>query len=302
MIELNYYLLDVFTDTPFGGNPLAVFPKGNGISTETMQKIANELNLSETTFIQSAKTADSDCTVRIFTPRQELPMAGHPTLGTAYTILKHGLLHPRNRGFLLFDEGVGPIQVDYKSTKPAPIGLMMHQPLPEFLDTIDNKTIAELLSLNPQDINSHLPVQIVSCGVPFIMVPVSSLEAIKRASLKLALADENLSATDCREFFLFTDETEFPESDLHCRMFAPRFGVPEDPATGSAHGPLGSYLYQHGRWKGEPMISEQGIELGRASRIRFNIESRGDEITDVQVGGEAVEIGRGSILIPPPEQ
>lgn len=295
MTELNYYLLDVFTDTPFGGNPLAVFPNGDGISTESMQKIANELNLSETTFIQSAMTSESDCTVRIFTPLRELPMAGHPTLGTAYTILKHGLLHPKSGNSLLFDEGIGPIRVDFKSTNPEPIGLMMHQPLPEFADTLDSETIAGLLSLNPQDLDGDLPIQIVSCGVPFIIVPLCSLEAIKRASLKLSLADEKLSGIECREFFLFTEETVDPESDLHCRMFAPRFGVPEDPATGSSHGPLGCYLYQHGRWKGKPMTSEQGIELGRPSKIRFSIVTRDDKITDVQVGGDAIQIGKGSI-------
>jgi len=213
MTELNYYLLDVFTDTPFGGNPLAVFPHGDDISTASMQKIANELNLSETTFIQSAKTPESDCTVRIFTPLRELPMAGHPNLGTAYTILKHGLLQPKNKDSLLFDEGVGPIRVDFKSTKPEPMGLMMHQPLPEFSDTLDKGTIAKLLSLKPQDIDSDLPVQIVSCGVPYIVVPLSSLEAIKRASLQLNLADAKLPGIECREFFLFTEETEFPESD-----------------------------------------------------------------------------------------
>lgn len=297
MTELNYYLLDVFTDTPFGGNPLAVFPHGDDISTASMQKIANELNLSETTFIQSAKTPESDCTVRIFTPLRELPMAGHPTIGTAYTILKHGLLQPKNKDSLLFDEGVGPIRVDFKSTKPEPMGLMMHQPLPEFSDTLDKGTIAKLLSLKPQDIDSDLPVQIVSCGVPYIVVPLSSLEAIKRASLQLNLADAKLSGIECREFFLFTEETEFPESDLHCRMFAPRFGVPEDPATGSAHGPLGSYLYQHGRWKGEQMTSEQGIELGRPSKITFDIVSKDKAIVDVQVGGNTVEIGNGILRI-----
>lgn len=297
MTELDYYLLDVFTETSFGGNPLAVFPNGDGASTQTMQKIANELNLSETTFIQAAQSPESDCTVRIFTPQRELPMAGHPTLGTAYIILRHALLQPRTQRVLQFDEGVGPVRVDYKTIEPKPSGLMMHQPAPQFADTLDKKMIAELLSLSLKDIDTELPIQIVSCGVPFIMVPLVSLEAIQAASLQASLSDKLLTHIDCREFFLFTEETVSSQSDYHSRMFAPRFGVPEDPATGSAHGPLGSYLYQHGRWKGAPMISEQGVELGRPSIITFNVEAQDSKIIDVQVGGDCVEIGTGTLRL-----
>jgi trans-2,3-dihydro-3-hydroxyanthranilate isomerase len=225
-------------------------------------------------------------------------MAGHPTIGTAWTILKHGLLKPRNENHLVFDEGVGPVRVDFTMTETArPADLVMHQPLPHFGETLDKTKIAQLLSLQSSDIDEECPVQIVSCGVPIIVVPLRSLDAARSASVRLDLMDANLAGIDCRELLVFTQESEKPDADVHCRFFAPRFGVAEDPATGGAHGPLGSYLVKYGISDGRRIFSEQGIEMGRPSEIKVHIESVGTEITAVLVGGECVEVGGGTIHI-----
>ena len=299
MSELNYHLLDVFTDAPFGGNPLAVFPDADDVPTELMAKIANELNLSETTFIQKACTEAGDCTVRIFTPAGEIPMAGHPTLGTAHAILANGLLEPKQGDHLVFDEGVGPIRVDYQLDGVTPSGLSMHQLLPEFGDVLDSAILAQVLSLEGGDVVADLPVQVVSCGFPFILVPLRSTEAVRRAKVRPDLLESALPpALECREILVFSLETERHESDVHCRMFAPRLGVPEDPATGGAHGPLGSYLFEHALCdRREIIVSEQGYEMGRPSRITVRIEADSDKITDVAVGGGCVAIGRGTLSV-----
>ena len=295
---MKYHLLDVFTEKPFSGNPLAVFPQADALTDSQMQSIAGELNLSETTFIQKARSETSDCTVRIFTPNSELPMAGHPTIGTAWTILKHNLLKPRHKDHLVFDEGVGPIRVDFETDETArPTELAMHQPLPRFGQTLDKSDVTALLTLDASDIDEELPVQIVSCGVPIILVPLVSLDATRRASVRLDLMDTKLAGAECRELFIFTRETENRDADVHCRFFAPRLGVAEDAATGAAHGPLGSYLAMYGLNDGREITSEQGIEMGRPSTIRVRIQSAGNEITAVLVGGECVEVGTGTIRL-----
>ena len=297
-MELNYFLLDVFTSRQFGGNPLAVFPDAEGVPDSVMQSIANELNLSETTFIQRPRSAGSDCTVRIFTPKQELPVAGHPTIGTAYAVLKHRLLEPVNRDRLVFDEGIGAISVEFESREIGPAGLWMHLPVPEFREVLEKKAVARLLSLKEREICAAYPVQVVSSGLPVILVPLESLDAARNARVRSERLESDLRHIDCREFLVFTRETEDPESSVHCRVFAPRFGISEDPATGSAHGPLGGYLFKHGLSDGSRIVSEQGIEMGRPSRIKVRVRARGDEITDVLVGGDCIEVGRGSMRMP----
>ena len=262
-----------------------------------MQTIAAELNLSEATFIQKPRTENSDCTVRIFTPKCELPMAGHPTIGTAWTILKQGLLSPQKTNQLIFDEGVGPVCVDYSLENGSPKRLAMHQPLPRFGEILDKPKIAQLLSLQPSDIDHECPIQIVSCGLPIIIVPLMSLDAARKACVRLDQIDTTFDGVECREILVFTQEAEYPDSDVHCRFFAPRFGIPEDAATGGAHGPLGSYLVKYAISDGKRIVSEQGIEMGRPSRITVGIEKKGADITTVRVSGECVDVGWGTIQL-----
>lgn len=293
MKNYDYFLLDVFTDEPFGGNPLAVFPNADDVSTEMMQQLAKELNLSESVFIQKPQSENADCTVRIFTPWNEMPMAGHPTIGAAYAILSKQLLTAKQADRLVFDEGVGPIEVEFELQNQRPAKLRMHQPLPEFGATLDRESSAALLSLEVSDLHSELPIQIVSCGVPFTIVPLDSLAAVRSTKVRIDL----LEGFEAKQILVFALEAERPGSHVHCRMFAPELGVLEDPATGGAHGPLASYLYRYGKFVAPEMISEQGFEIGRPSLLTMQLQTRGEEIVDVLVGGDCVEMGSGSICV-----
>ncbi|MDB4288621.1 PhzF family phenazine biosynthesis protein, partial [bacterium] len=271
MKSLLYYLVDVFTDQPFGGNPLAVFPNADDLRQEEMQQIAQELNLSETTFLQKATSEGADCTVRIFTPKCEVPMAGHPTIGTAFVILERNLLESRKEGRLIFDLGIGPTKVDTRGL------ITMHQRVPEFGEVIDSVGVMKALGLANSDLLPNIPVQIVSVGVPFILVPIKSLEAVKRARLNLELLDQVCEDHGSREVMPFCLDAEMPSASAHSRMFAPRFGIIEDPATGSAQGPLAAYRVKYGRWKilfGDSgfaqQLSTRQIETGSAYSIRFD--------------------------------
>jgi len=296
-----YHLVDVFTDRAFGGNPLAVFLDGKGMSDALMQAIAKEFNLSETTFVLPPQNPANDFRVRIFTPAAELPMAGHPTVGTTFVLTRAGLVRPgTGRTTITLEEGVGPIPVaiDWKNSEPSFIE--MQQPLPEFGSPIENRTaIAEMLSLEPGAIRDDLPIQVVSCGVPFLFVPVKTLEAIRRIRFRIEVAER--LKTPAGNTFVFTMETEFPGSGVHSRMLAPLLGVAEDAATGGASGPLGCYLVRHNVLASENemrVVSEQGIEMGRPSFLHIRIRHTGDEITAVHVGGSCCYMGSGQLELP----
>jgi len=293
-----YHLVDVFTDRAFGGNPLAVFLDGKGMSDALMQSIAKEFNLSETTFVLPPQDPANDFRVRIFTPAQELPMAGHPTVGTTFVLTRAGLVRPgTGRTTITLEEGVGPIPVaiDWKDGQPSFIE--MQQPVPEFSPPIEDRAgIAEMLSLEPEALREELPIQVVSSGVPFLFVPVKSLEAIRRIRFRIDVA-ERLKAP-AGNTFVFTMETEFPGSGVHGRMLAPLLGISEDPATGSANGPLGCYLVRYKVLASEGelrVVSEQGIEMGRPSFLHIRIRHNGDEITAVHVGGTCCYVGSGQL-------
>ena len=298
-MDLNYFLVDVFTNRQFGGNPLAVFPNAEGLAVDLMQRIANELNLSETTFIQNAGSDQADCRVRIFTPKVEMPLAGHPTIGTAWTILKNRLLSPRSNRQLVFDLNVGPVGVDYQMQGERPTDLVMHQLLPDFGQTLDRRAFAECLSIDESNLSTISPIQTISCGVPIWIAPIIGLEAIDKIHVRLDRFEAHFPETECREVLAFTTETRNARADVHCRFFAPRLGVPEDPATGSAQGPLGCYLFKYGYMNGPEILSEQGIEMGRPSLIRVQIESQGDSIDDVMVGGDCTAVGVGTLNVDP---
>ncbi len=298
MKALHYFTVDVFTTTQFGGNPLAVFPDGRGLSTELMQKIAKELNLSETTFMLPPENPGSDCRVRIFTPAAELPMAGHPTIGTAFVLLTNKLLQPRNKTQLVFDLGVGPVKVTFSQNAEDDFFITMEQPLPLFGEVYENiSEIAEILSLPPDAIRPDLPVQSVSCGTPVVVIPVVSLEAIQKARVKTDLLEKYLMDFESRLLYLFTMETLNGESTTHSRLFAPLHGIPEDPATGGASGPLGAYLVKYNLHSGTSIRNEQGFEMGRPSLIHIDIESEKKEIRKVKVSGNCVATGTGTYNI-----
>lgn len=303
-MKVNYHLVDVFTDRQFGGNQLAVVPDGQGIPGEAMQTIAREFNLSETTFVLPAEDPANTCKVRIFTPGRELPMAGHPTVGTAFVLARSGIINPESgqtRAMARFEEGVGPIRVsvDFEGGQPGTI--WMTQLLPGWGETFDDRAaVAEVLSLNTEDIDSNLPIQVVSCGVPFTFVPLRSLDAARRAHINLDAWQRTISSRGLSEIFLFTREVENPGSTVHSRMFAPGMGIAEDPATGAASGPLGCYLVRYGLVPVPDggtahIVSEQGIEMLRPSFVHIEIDSQGGEISGVHVGGTCMYMGSGTL-------
>ncbi len=300
MAKLRYHLVDVFTNRMFGGNPLAVFTDGIGVTDSTMQLLAKEMNLSETTFVLPPDDPANDYKVRIFTPTKELPMAGHPTVGTSFVLAHEGMVDEAWEELQIgLEEKVGLIPVSLMFKDGAPDMIWMTQPRPTFGPVFDDTAvIAEMLSIEPGAINADLPIEVVSCGVPFLFVPVRDLETMRRIHFHANVCKEALEPLGLSEVFVFAPEVENAGSTVHSRMFAPDLGVPEDPATGGASGPLGSYLVHHGVVAASPsayIISEQGIEMGRPSFIHIQIEQHNGEITSVRVGGQAVYVGGGEI-------
>ena len=300
MRRLHYHRVDVFTDRAFGGNPLAVFTNGRGLSTETMQAIAKEFNLSETTFVIPADEPAHDWRVRIFTPGAELPMAGHPTVGTSFVLAREHLI-PRDEreSTIILEEGVGPVPVRIEFEGGEPSFAEMRQPLPTFGPRLDDRAaVAAMLSLEESDVEADLPVEVVSCGVPFLYVPLRSLDAAHRARPRVDLIDRVAEEHGIQpEVFVFTREVEHEGSTVHSRMFAPSLGITEDPATGAASGPLGCYLVTYGVLPEGDILSEQGVEMGRPSFVHIRIEREGEQITAVRVGGRCHFAGEGFIEV-----
>ena len=298
-MQLEYHLLDVFTDRQFGGNPLAVFPQPPpNLSPTVMQQIAKELNLSETTFVLPPDDPALDLRLRIFTPAAELPMAGHPTVGTAYALARLGFFGQLEaQTTIVFELGVGPIKVSVNADRHGnPSEIWMQQPNPQFGEIYaDRRAIAAMLSLDESDLRADAPLQVLSSGLPFLYVPVATLAAVAEIQLRQDRWQALLAGSEAQNVFVMTTETVEAESTVHSRMFAPALGVAEDPATGSASGPLAAYLLKYGLADAGDMVSEQGFEMGRPSIIRMRVERSGGEITSVAIGGSCVMLGNGTL-------
>ncbi len=290
--KLPFTQFDVFTSRPLEGNPLAVFHDGTGLSDSDMQAIAREMNLSETTFIfpRDPETEhDRGVRVRIFTVQEELPFAGHPTLGTAFFLRgKSGVPEIR------LDLNVGTIPVRFEDPPGQPAFGEMTQRDPEFGAIHDRQTIAEVTGIPATEIDSDLPIQTVSTGTPFTMVPLRSLEAIRRLNINQQRASEYLARSGGKFFFCVTRETVDSSARLHARML---FYNGEDPATGSASGCCAAWMVQHGMARpDERVLIEQGIEMRRPSRIFVRASRSNDRVVNVRVGGNVVEVLRGELL------
>ena len=305
MKEYRFIQVDVFTDVPFGGNPLAVFPEAEGLSTEEMQRLAKEMNLSETTFVLPPQAAGADFKVRIFTPAAEMPFAGHPVVGTHWVLAHLGRVDLREPVTQVrFELGVGVLPADLHVTGGKVERVVMTQDRPTFHAVLEDVTeLAAGLGMAPEAITeTGWPVQIVSTGVPQMMVPVRSLaevQALDAGKLNTAALNRVCRAVGTECVMVFTFETEGPESTVHVRMFAPLLGVPEDPATGSANGALGAYLVHHRAVEvTEPtttIVSEQGAEIDRPSTIYVEVDSQGEKIAAVRVGGQVVLVAEGMV-------
>ena len=310
MPQYEFYQLDVFTDTPFGGNPLAVFPHADGLTSEQMQIIAREMNLSETTFVFPS-TNDADFKVRIFTPTQEMRFAGHPVVGTHWLIAHLGMVKLTDPvTTVTFDLPVGNRSAQlYVENGQVKYVLMNHQK-PEFYATASAEQITQLaqgLGLHPSAIlDTGLPVQVVSTGVRQLFVPVRSLKEMQSLDHKKqepAIINALCEALDPVEkctylVMVFSTETTRDGVHVHARAFAPGLGIAEDPATGSANGGMGAYLVKHGvfsdfRDNKLTIISEQGVEMGRPSNITIEVIGSADDIQMVRVGGSVVPLMQG---------
>lgn len=295
MKNLTFYIVDVFAEEKYAGNQLAVVRDAKAISDTEMQRIAKEMNYSETTFILSDEKRDGGYDVRIFTPEKELPFAGHPTLGTAY-VIQHEIIKEHIDGVTL-NLGVGQIPVKLKYSEEHVDVLWMKQLNPMFGQVFDADSISQVLSLDVSDIDDRFPLQDVSTGVPCIIVPLKKLEALKRARISRNKYYELIKEIQAKGLLIFCPEVYNRENDLNVRFFADYYGVPEDPATGSANGCLAGYLVKH-RYFGKPRINirvEQGYEIGRPSLLLLKAEDREGKI-DVHVGGKVVMIAKGELI------
>jgi trans-2,3-dihydro-3-hydroxyanthranilate isomerase len=286
-----YVHLDVFTSRRFQGNQLAVFPEAGGLTTPLMQQIAREIGFAETTFVTNAERADTDVRMRIFTPGTEMPMAGHPVVGSTFALARGGAISNGRRDWV-FGLNVGPTPIDLEWEGSALRFAWMTQGRPDFGPTfVDTGAMARALGVREEDIRgTGLPIQQVSCGVPFVFVPM-----VSRAAVDSASPDPRLLKV---EAYVFTTDRAgaSDEAATYSRMFAPHLGVPEDPATGGASGPLGAYLVKHGvvsAEQGRSLLNLQGVKLGRPSWIHISIDSSDGAMTRVRVGGASVFVAEG---------
>jgi len=300
MQRYHFYQLDVFTRQPFGGNQLAVFIDGQGLETDQMQALAREMNYSETTFVLPPVSPGAQKRVRIFTPAIELPMAGHPTVGTAALLAHLGLVKPEENALML-DLGIGPVQVDLQTVDTGLPYVWMNHRLPDFGPMrADRSRVAAALGLAECDLRADLPMQIVSTGVPFLFIPTVSLEAIGRAQSEAGALARLFESQPSVMVALFSTEVVQTKARFHARMFAPHVaGIVEDPATGSMAAPFGAYTARHGLLPDQPQVTflmEQGLEMGRPSQITVSVTRESGEITALRIGGDSVLVGEGDIF------
>ena len=302
-MNAHYFTTDVFTDQMFGGNQLAVFPDGRGISSELMARIAREFNYSETTFVLPPDDPSHTAKVRIFTPGGELPFAGHPTVGTAFVLAHTGAVPLRDAETrIVFEEGVGPVPVLIRAKAGKPdFAQLSAAMLPEVsAPPAPPSALAEMLSLSPNDLTGgSMAPEVVSCGTPYLFVPLRDRNAVARARIKTDLYESMLDGGRCEKVFVFAMDAEHPGHDVRARMYAPSIGVPEDPATGSACVALAGYLAARDsrrdgtlRW-----IVEQGFEMGRPSILEIEADKANGATTALRVGGRAVLVCEGTMTL-----
>jgi trans-2,3-dihydro-3-hydroxyanthranilate isomerase len=303
--EYRFLQVDVFTDEAFGGNPLAVFPEAEGLTSDEMQKLAREMNLSETTFVLPPEDATADFRVRIFNPTAEMPFAGHPVVGTHWVLAHLGrveLMEPTTE--VRFELGVGVLPAELEVVDGRVQRVVITSAQPKFLDVLEDVSdLAEGLGLPVEVITeTGLPVQVVSTGLASLIVPMRSLaevQALDAGRLNVAALARACDAVATDTVLVYATETEDPDATVHVRFFAPMLGVAEDPATGSANCTLGAYLVHHQVVPVEEgtnrFVSEQGAEMGRPSTLHLLVDVSQGEIARVRVGGDVVLVLEGTV-------
>ncbi len=289
-----FYIVDVFAVDRYTGNQLAVFPDASQISDRVMQDFAKEINFSETTFITSSSAVENSYDVRIFTPNQEIPFAGHPTLGTAYIIREHLMSTPEkvNTNQVNLNLKAGTIPVTWEQTENGEEVFWMQQNEPEFGKIISPSAIAPMLNLSESEINPNFPIQEVSTGLEFLIIPVNTLNALKQIQINKEAYYQLIASLQAKSLLVFCPETYSAENDLCVRVFADYLGIPEDPATGSANGCLAAYLYNNQVFptqeEGVKVRVEQGYEIDRPSLLFLDANEE-----KIAVGGQICAIAQG---------
>jgi len=294
---MQFYIVDVFTNNKYAGNQLAVLAGSEvaDLSDQEMLQIAREINYSETTFILSDQPVNGGYPVRIFTPAKELPFAGHPTLGTADIIAREIIKQPVEQVILNLAVGQIPVTFDH-SQSPAILWMKPNQPI--FGEILQSAEIAAVLGLAVDDIDQNFPIQVVSTGIPFIIVPLNSLAALEKAKVNLDKFADFIQNKTATEIFIFCRETYHPDHQLAARMFAPNLGIVEDPATGSANSCLAGYLVEHNYFDSSEINIqvEQGYSMQRPSLLFLKankLVNNNHSSIDILVGGQVVMVAKG---------
>mgnify|MGYP006143830287 CR=1 FL=1 len=285
-METPFYQVDVFTNYIFGGNPLAVFTSGEYFEEDELQKVAREMNLSETTFVYPSTSSKADFDVRIFTPKREIPFAGHPTLGTAYVLRKYCAVKS-NPLRLNFKTEVIPVWIEGNKS------FMQHPPAQILNELNRSEKIAKSLGLSFNDLDQNLPFRVVSTGFPALLVPLTSLSSLNKVSINTQILSEVLGPLGIDMIYPFSRVTLDPENTVHVRAFAPGLGIPEDPATGSVAGAMGAYwasIYDEDEIK---MVIEQGYAMQRPSLIYVEVS----KTHKIRVGGQCHPVFTGSMKL-----
>ncbi len=296
--------LDVFTSEPFQGNQLAVFFDAEHVTPEEMQDIAREMNFSECVFVLPATESSAFARLRIFTPKLELPFAGHPVIGATFALAAAGRISPDTTSPMLLETGVGLLPIELLFADARLSFAWMGQPVPTFEPwSGDREALARSLGLTTSDLSDALPIELGSAGVPFLYIPLTSADALDRARSGPGIAAALHPADPKTGAYLFTPPSIAGASQVNARMFVQEFGITEDAATGSAAGPCGVYLVRHQLAPLEDTHARititQGVQMGRPSRLHVTVEQSGDgAIGKVRVGGEAVVVARGEFLLP----
>jgi trans-2,3-dihydro-3-hydroxyanthranilate isomerase len=296
---LTFYIVDVFAPEKYAGNQLAVFRDAGGLSGAEMQRLAKEMNYSETTFILSETATDGGYDVRIFTPDREVPFAGHPTLGTAYIIQREIIGKAVDEVTLNLKVGKIPVSFTYEgetSSDARPDVLWMRQQPASAGKVVDPGVAAAVLGLKEEDVDPRFPCQESSTGLPFLIVPLRTLEALKRAKIDHDRMMHLVNGLEAKAILAFCPEPYVNGHDIGARVFAGYYGVPEDPATGSANGCLAGYLVHHDYFGTDPIDVkvDQGFEIGRPSLLMLRARRSGEEI-EVDVGGAVLMVAEGRL-------
>ena len=303
MPSYTFYTADVFTNRRFGGNPLAVLTDARGLDAQTMQTIAREFNYSESVFVFPPEDPQHTRKLRIFTPGGELPFAGHPTVGTAFILAATGAIPLEGETTrIVFEEGVGPVPVAIRARDGKPVFTQLTAAkMPEIGPTPPpDDQLAAIFGLRADDLlGGEFAPQAVSCGIPFLYVALKSREALGRIRLERGLWERTLAGYWASEVFLFAFDPELPGSDLRARMFAPRLGIAEDPATGAAATALAGYLSLRDHTPAAALrwVVEQGFEMGRPSILEVEAERTGGQVSAIRVGGASVLVSQGQIEV-----